>query len=193
MSGLGRKIKNFAPYHQAWRSVALLGKLTEMQEIILLLSQHITFDQKWVQHWISWLIIRLFECLQAIESFFILYKTTGNVKWRERGWEIFQAIQKYAKTKHGYGSISNVNLPPHFPLDNMPRCARPLLAYGRFWYFIALSSFFLAETLKYLYLLFDDTDIIPLDKWVFNTEAHPLPTFEWTPEERERFGIPSEL
>ncbi|KAL9709439.1 hypothetical protein Ac2012v2_007174 [Leucoagaricus gongylophorus] len=111
---------------------------------------------------------------EAIESFFILYKTTGNVKWRERGWEIFQAIQKYAKTKHGYGSISNVNLPPHFPLDNMP-------------------SFFLAETLKYLYLLFDDTDIIPLDKWVFNTEAHPLPMFEWTPEERERFGIPSEL
>ncbi|KAJ3575539.1 hypothetical protein NP233_g1040 [Leucocoprinus birnbaumii] len=109
---------------------------------------------------------------ETIESFFILYKTTGNVKWRERGWEIFQAIQKFAKTRYGYGSISDVGRTPHFPLDDMP-------------------SFFLAETLKYLYLLFDDTDIIPLDKWVFNTEAHPLPIFEWTKEERQLFNISS--
>jgi hypothetical protein len=36
------------------------------------------------------------------------------------------------------------------------------------------QSFFLAETLKYLYLLFADDDLIPLEKYVFNTEAHPL-------------------
>lgn len=42
-----------------------------------------------------------------------------------------------------------------------------------------MESFFLAETLKYLYLLFDDdkTDI-PLDKYVFNTEGHPLPIYD---------------
>jgi len=38
------------------------------------------------------------------------------------------------------------------------------------------ESFFLAETLKYLYLLFTDDDVIPLDRYVFNTEAHPLST-----------------
>ncbi len=39
-----------------------------------------------------------------------------------------------------------------------------------------MESFWLAETLKYFYLLFvDDPDVIPLDKYVFNTEAHPLP------------------
>ena len=37
------------------------------------------------------------------------------------------------------------------------------------------DSWFLAETLKYLRLIFSDDDAIPLDKWVFNTEAHPLP------------------
>ena len=37
------------------------------------------------------------------------------------------------------------------------------------------QSFFLAETLKYLYLLFSDDDLIDLKEWVFNTEAHPLP------------------
>ena len=36
------------------------------------------------------------------------------------------------------------------------------------------QSFFLAETLKYLYLLFCEDDVISLDEWVFNTEAHPM-------------------
>jgi hypothetical protein len=36
------------------------------------------------------------------------------------------------------------------------------------------QSFFLAETLKYLYLLFSPRDTLSLDEWVFNTEAHPL-------------------
>jgi mannosyl-oligosaccharide alpha-1,2-mannosidase len=39
-----------------------------------------------------------------------------------------------------------------------------------------MESFFLAETLKYLYLLFEDEPtVIPLNKYVFNTEGHPLP------------------
>uniref|UniRef100_A0A8C8GHX8 alpha-1,2-Mannosidase n=1 Tax=Oncorhynchus tshawytscha TaxID=74940 RepID=A0A8C8GHX8_ONCTS len=29
--------------------------------------------------------------------------------------------------------------------------------------------------LRYLYLLFSDDDLLPLEDWVFNTEAHPLP------------------
>jgi len=36
------------------------------------------------------------------------------------------------------------------------------------------ESFWLAETLKYLYLIFDDPERLSLDEWVFNTEAHPL-------------------
>lgn len=69
-------------------------------------------------------------------------------------------------------------------------------------------SYFLAETLKYLYLLFDEPQerpllgkgghgheldkdgggLYPLKKWVFNTEAHPLPVFSWTEWEREWYG-----
>lgn len=37
-----------------------------------------------------------------------------------------------------------------------------------------MQSFFLAETLKYLYLLFSPPSVISFDEWVFNTEAHPL-------------------
>jgi len=36
------------------------------------------------------------------------------------------------------------------------------------------QSFFLAETLKYAYLLFAGGDEFPLDEYVFNTEAHPF-------------------
>ena len=35
-----------------------------------------------------------------------------------------------------------------------------------------------AETLKYFYLLFSPDDLLPLNKVVFNTEAHPFPRFD---------------
>uniref|UniRef100_A0A1B0ACP5 alpha-1,2-Mannosidase n=1 Tax=Glossina pallidipes TaxID=7398 RepID=A0A1B0ACP5_GLOPL len=39
-----------------------------------------------------------------------------------------------------------------------------------------METFWLGETLKYFYLLFSDNPKeIDLEKWVFNTEAHPLP------------------
>lgn len=36
-----------------------------------------------------------------------------------------------------------------------------------------MPSYWSAETLKYLWLTFSD-DALPLDKWVLNTEAHPI-------------------
>lgn len=48
-----------------------------------------------------------------------------------------------------------------------------------------MESFFLAETLKYFYLLFeDDPNVLPLDQWVFNTEAHPFPIWG-TPADKQ--------
>lgn len=41
-----------------------------------------------------------------------------------------------------------------------------------------METFWLAETLKYFYLLFSDESVVPLDKYVFNTEAHPFPVFQ---------------
>lgn len=38
-----------------------------------------------------------------------------------------------------------------------------------------MESFWLAETLKYLFLIFEDRDLVPLEQFVLNTEAHPLP------------------
>lgn len=36
------------------------------------------------------------------------------------------------------------------------------------------QSFWIAETLKYFYLIFSEPELISLDDYVFNTEAHPL-------------------
>ena len=40
-----------------------------------------------------------------------------------------------------------------------------------------METFFLGETLKYLYLLFSEPSLVPLDKVIFNTEAHLFPVF----------------
>ena len=55
-------------------------------------------------------------------------------------------------------------------------------------------SYFLAETLKYLYLMFREDDSgISLDEFVLNTEAHPLPVFKWDKKEMEMYGITSRI
>jgi mannosyl-oligosaccharide alpha-1,2-mannosidase len=36
------------------------------------------------------------------------------------------------------------------------------------------QSFWMAETLKYFFLVFSDPDVISLDDYVLNTEAHPF-------------------
>ncbi|CAG8504987.1 12766_t:CDS:2 [Funneliformis caledonium] len=103
---------------------------------------------------------------ETVESLFILWRLTGDVQYREWGWKIFEAFEKYAKFEDGgYTSLDDVTSIPPGRRDKM-------------------ETFWLAETLKYLYLLFGSNDQIPLDKYVFNTEAHPLPIF--TPSRKIR-------
>mmetsp|Transcript_492 Transcript_492/g.1084 ORF Transcript_492/g.1084 Transcript_492/m.1084 type:complete len:613 (+) Transcript_492:244-2082(+) len=93
---------------------------------------------------------------ETAESFYILYTLTGDPTYREWGWEMFLSILQYCQTDLAFGSLKDVDN-VHLPIDDK------------------MESFFLAETLKYLYLLQDpDTDINVLEKHVFNTEAHPL-------------------
>jgi len=94
---------------------------------------------------------------ETIESLWYLYYVTGNKTYQDWGWNIFQGIQKYTRVLNGYTTIGNVRN----PLDLRPKDM--------------MESFFLGETLKYLYLLMADKHEIDLNQWVFNTEAHPLP------------------
>lgn len=56
-----------------------------------------------------------------------------------------------------------------------------------------METFFLGETLKYLYLLFGESNILPLDKYVFNTEAHPLPIIQSAQQISHSVQFPSVL
>ena len=60
---------------------------------------------------------------QTLESMFIMYRTTKDVKWRERGWQIWEAIESKTRTASGYASVHGVEAvyPPRS--DSMPRCA----------------------------------------------------------------------
>lgn len=68
------------------------------------------------------LVISFLLVSQTVESLYILWRTTGNVKWRHRGWEIFQAIQRHAKTDSGYASVDKVHTSAPTLKDSMPRC-----------------------------------------------------------------------
>ncbi|MCJ1404258.1 hypothetical protein MMC11_007483 [Xylographa trunciseda] len=92
---------------------------------------------------------------EAIESVFIMYRVTGDETWREKGWRMFNAVQNYTRVEFGYSAIGDVTSDSPYHLDEM-------------------ESFWLAETLKYYYLLFSTPDTISLDDYVLNTEAHPF-------------------
>ncbi|KAJ9606412.1 mannosyl-oligosaccharide alpha-1,2-mannosidase [Cladophialophora chaetospira] len=106
---------------------------------------------------------------ETVESLFYMYRITKDQKYRQWGWEMFEAFREHTKVVdeiegkiYAYTSLDTVMENPvkeRRRRDNM-------------------ESFWLAETLKYFYLLFSDDDFFPLDKVVFNTEAHPLPIFD---------------
>lgn len=47
---------------------------------------------------------------ETIESLFLAYRLTGNETYREEGWRIFEAIEKYCKLEGGgYSAVLNVD------------------------------------------------------------------------------------
>ena len=49
-----------------------------------------------------------------------MWRTTGDVKWREHGYKVFQAIEKHTRTKFGYTTVS-LSGGDVRPEDYMPR------------------------------------------------------------------------
>jgi mannosyl-oligosaccharide alpha-1,2-mannosidase len=92
---------------------------------------------------------------EAIESVFIMYRLTADTTWQDKGWKMFEAIMKHTTTDIANARIVNV-------MDVNPAKED------------SMESFWLAETLKYFYLLFSDPGMVSLDEFVLNTEAHPL-------------------
>eukprot|EP01083_Nonionella_stella_P046762 125263_1 len=94
---------------------------------------------------------------EASEAMFYMWRHTHDKKYRDMAWDVFQGIEKHAKQTIGYASLRNI-------ANQRPTADRTGI----------MQSFLLAETFKYHFLIFSDDDVLPLDKFVFNTEAHPL-------------------
>jgi Glycosyl hydrolase family 47 len=90
---------------------------------------------------------------ENIESCFYLYRETKDDEYLYMGERMINDILDKCKTESGYFSLKSVKtLEPEDWMD----------------------SFFLAETLKYAYLLFAPEEVIDIDKNIFNTEAHSM-------------------
>ncbi|KAG6450711.1 ER degradation-enhancing alpha-mannosidase-like protein 2 [Manduca sexta] len=109
---------------------------------------------------------------ELIESIMYLYRDTRDPILLQMGEDILRSIQHSARTPCGYATIKDVR--DHRKEDRM-------------------ESFFLSETTKYLYLLFDPDNfihnpgvqgkvintpngecIVDVGGYIFNTEAHPI-------------------
>jgi mannosyl-oligosaccharide alpha-1,2-mannosidase len=95
---------------------------------------------------------------EAIESVFILYRITGDSSLADAAWRMFTSIANATQTAIAHSAIADVTLPVEHASQKLDQC----------------ESFWMAETLKYFYLIFSEPDVLNLDQWVFNTEAHPL-------------------
>lgn len=90
---------------------------------------------------------------ENIESAYYLYHFTKNPKYLEMGKDYFESLVKYCRNEAGYSTLKSVVTKEQADL---------------------MHSFFLAETLKYCYLIFAPQETIDFNKTLFNTEAHPL-------------------
>ncbi|CAL5362094.1 unnamed protein product [Camellia sinensis] len=90
---------------------------------------------------------------ELAESTFYLYHATKDPWFLEVGESIVNSLNSYTKVEGGFASIRDVS---SMQLEDHQH------------------SFFLAETCKYLYLLFDDSFLVDRN-YIFTTEGHPLP------------------
>ncbi|CAE7779234.1 MNS3 [Symbiodinium microadriaticum] len=76
---------------------------------------------------------------ETAESLFYLYRMTGQTRYRKWGKKLFRSIVEHSKVAGGYGSVEDVTVVPTKKMDEM-------------------QSFVMAETFKYLYLLFSPNE-----------------------------------
>lgn len=76
-----------------------------------------------------------------------MYRITGDKSLQDAAWRMFKNIEKITRTDYAHAAIYDVR-DRHTPkLDYM-------------------ESFWLAETLKYFYLIFSEPSLVSLDEYV---------------------------
>lgn len=92
---------------------------------------------------------------ELVESTYLLYQATKNPFYLHVGMEILQSLEKHTRVKCGYATL-------HHVIDKSKEDR--------------MESFFLSETCKYLYLLFDEENPVHKSgtRYMFTTEGHVI-------------------
>ncbi|KAJ5579743.1 uncharacterized protein N7459_005728 [Penicillium hispanicum] len=101
---------------------------------------------------------------ETIESMFMLYRITGREDLLDIAWQMFETVQKATWNINGNAALVDVTNADGEPAQSD-----------------SMESYWMAQTLKYFYLMFSSPDLISLDKYVFNSGGHPLqvPQEKW--------------
>lgn len=112
---------------------------------------------------------------EAIESVFYMYRITGERRYQDVAWSMFEAIEKRTRTGIANAAIRDVTLRVEPKgTGELRRGVNARSEESGLELEDSMESFWTAETLKYFYLIFSEPSLLNLDEWVFNTEAHPF-------------------
>ena len=120
---------------------------------------------------------------ELLESCYFLHRGTQGLAARKNdtatdltsGWLwaadfALHKLETVTRTECGYSAVHDVNPQTTGTVDGFTKV-------DDIQFIDEMPSFFLSETLKYLYLTFDDGNILHRDnerQWIFTTEAHPI-------------------
>jgi len=144
-----------------WPGVKILaGELIESNEELYLLSDYLKDKSFLPEHLhVDSLDRKGYNYInyplrpELVESLSVMYKATKDPKLLKVAFQQVDRIRKWCKTSCGYANVKNV-----YTVEIEDK----------------MESFFLSETLKYLYLLFDPDNKYNKN-YIFSTEAHPFP------------------
>ncbi|KAH1248736.1 Alpha-mannosidase I MNS5 [Glycine max] len=166
-SGIGAGVDSF--YEYLLKAHILFGK----EDFWKMFHSAYVAVQKYFRHGPWFLLGMLLLLIHLTGSFFMCGRDMECYRrdpwYIEVGESIVNSLNLYTKVEGGFASIKDVTT---MQLEDHQH------------------SFFLAETCKYLYLLFDDS-FVHENNYVFTTEGHPLPVLSTWHEELPEAYIPT--
>jgi mannosidase alpha-like ER degradation enhancer 2 len=90
---------------------------------------------------------------EIMESAYYLFQSTHDPVYQNMGKVFLDSLVTYCRTEAGFAELDNV----------VTKAKRD-----------RMEPYFMAETLKYLYLLYTTSELVPFGGVIFNTEGHPI-------------------
>ena len=90
---------------------------------------------------------------EIMESAYYLFQATHDPLYQNMGKVFFDSLLTYCRTDEGYAELDDV----------VTKAKRD-----------RMDPYFMAETMKYLYLLYAPDEVLQFNKVIFNSEGHPI-------------------